>query len=101
MRALASAATEILDTLPAVARTDPNALKVTPPAESGLRATPLLSHGVPTGWEGKRLDHFEIERPLARGGMGAVFRARDRSLDRTVAIKLLLDELADRPQLHE
>jgi uncharacterized RDD family membrane protein YckC len=47
------------------------------------------------------LDHFEIERPLARGGMGAVFRARDKSLDRTVAIKLLLDELAGSVELHE
>jgi serine/threonine-protein kinase len=38
---------------------------------------------------------FESVRLLGRGGMGAVFLARDRALSRDVAIKVLAPELAD------
>lgn len=38
---------------------------------------------------GKSLDGFVIETPLGRGGMAAVFRARDLALDRPVALKVL------------
>lgn len=38
---------------------------------------------------GDRLDHFTILNPLGVGGMGAVFRARDESLLRFVAIKVI------------
>ena len=39
---------------------------------------------------GQKFLEYEIVRPLGRGGFGAVFEARDRMLDRRVAIKELL-----------
>ena len=38
---------------------------------------------------GQRLNHFLLEDLIGGGGMGAVFRARDEQLDRTVAIKVI------------
>ncbi len=38
--------------------------------------------------------HYEVERELASGGMGTVFLARDPTLDRHVAIKILQPDLA-------
>jgi serine/threonine-protein kinase len=39
-------------------------------------------------------DRYEIETPIGRGGMGAVYLARELRLDRAVAIKVLPPELA-------
>ena len=52
-------------------------------------------------WVGASLDHFEVQRALGRGGMGEVYLARDRSLDRLVAIKVLPDELAGQAELQQ
>jgi eukaryotic-like serine/threonine-protein kinase len=38
---------------------------------------------------GQQLDHFILHERLGRGGMGAVYRALDTSLQRYVAVKLL------------
>jgi uncharacterized RDD family membrane protein YckC len=50
---------------------------------------------------GSELDHFVVERRIGRGGMGTVYVARDRSLDRRVAIKVLGREVAGSPHREE
>jgi tRNA A-37 threonylcarbamoyl transferase component Bud32 len=50
---------------------------------------------------GTHLGSFEILAPIGEGGMGEVYKARDTRLDRTVAIKVLPEHLADKPQLRE
>jgi serine/threonine-protein kinase len=42
----------------------------------------------------KIAERYVLESVIARGGMGAVFKAIDERIGRTVAIKVLLDELA-------
>lgn len=38
---------------------------------------------------GHKLDHFQLDERLGKGGMGSVYRALDTSLQRYVAVKLL------------
>ena len=46
---------------------------------------------------GARLGPYVIDALLGRGGMGEVYRARDSTLQRSVAIKVLPNPLADDP----
>src|SRR5215469_2710792 len=45
---------------------------------------------------GTRLGPYEIISPIGAGGMGEVYRARDRRLNREVAIKLSAERFSDR-----
>jgi serine/threonine protein kinase len=48
---------------------------------------------------GTKLGPYEIVSPLGAGGMGEVYRARDTRLDRTVAIKVLPENLKSDSEL--
>ena len=47
---------------------------------------------------GTRLGTFEIQGPLGAGGMGEVYRARNTTLQRDVALKILSDTFAADPE---
>ena len=47
---------------------------------------------------GTRLGPYEVVAPIAAGGMGEVYRARDTRLHRAVAIKILPPIMATAPE---
>lgn len=49
----------------------------------------------------EQLEHFKILRLIGRGGMGAVYLARDLRLNRDVAIKVLHSETTSHPNAKE
>lgn len=57
---------------------------------TALRASPRVPHIIE--------QKYRLDRLIGRGGMGAVYRARDVRLDRDVAIKVVRAELLDDPE---
>lgn len=54
-----------------------------------------------TDFDRARDGRYRIERELGRGGMGAVYLARDLTLDRPVALEVLPPEFARNSSLRE
>ena len=50
---------------------------------------------------GTRLGPYEILSPIGAGGMGQVYRARDTRLERTVAVKVLSDQLSKSEEVRQ
>jgi serine/threonine protein kinase len=49
--------------------------------------------------EGTRLGPYQVLSPIGVGGMGQVYKAKDTRLNRFVAIKILPDEISNKPDL--
>src|SRR6476661_8885446 len=65
------------------------------------RPTTMTTPTTPSDIRQQLGDRYTIERELGRGGMGAVYLARDLRLDRQVALKVLPAEFAGDSALRE
>jgi serine/threonine-protein kinase len=78
-------------------------VSVATPAGKTLSPAELLPGEAAAGVSGaaavSRAGRYEVEREIARGGMGVVFRARDPDLKRSLAVKVLREEYRAVPQL--
>jgi serine/threonine protein kinase/Flp pilus assembly protein TadD len=75
------------------------------PGATGGDAAESLATGDQTGLRGVLAlgyvlaGRYQILKVLGEGGMGAVYQARDREVDRTVAIKVIRPELSGHPEI--
>jgi predicted Ser/Thr protein kinase len=71
----------------------PTIISKIPPTQAYPAAGPGNS-SINGSIRGRTLAHFELLEPIGVGGMAAVLRARDKQLDRFVALKILPPEMA-------
>jgi len=69
----------------------PTIISKNPPATGSTTAS---ATEIFNSLRGRTLAHFELIEPIGVGGMAAVIRARDKQLDRMVALKILPPEMA-------
>lgn len=73
---------------------DAATFEVACPGCSALIMTPVVGIG-----PGVRLDDFVLQRRIGRGAMGDVYIAQQRSLSRTVAVKILAQAWGSNPEM--
>ena len=73
----------------------------TPAAHRTSTKSHLTDDGLVAELRSALAGQFTIERLLGRGGMGAVYLARELRLDRPVALKVLPPDLANEPAVRE
>ncbi|RUA08365.1 MAG: hypothetical protein DSY81_09695 [Bacillota bacterium] len=79
--------------------TEPTALKHNDHIEVGITRLTFLSDDDPL--LGSEIGGCRIEQRIGRGGMGTVYRARQQSLDRPIALKILSEKYTSDPQFIE
>lgn len=69
------------------------------PMHLAVNAAAAMSSGSAFGLGVVFANRYEIIKTLGEGGMGAVYKAHDRELERDVALKVIKPELANNPQI--